>query len=133
MREILFRGKREDNGEWVCGDLLNGCVIRDTRIAAGTVNMSCECEVECRGFRVVPGTVGEYTGLDDKDGVKIFEGDVVRSGDDPSNIVVSFDEAGYKLTTTKGHYYGWLGCFHLRRIAVIGNIHDNPELAEEGI
>jgi uncharacterized phage protein (TIGR01671 family) len=139
MREIVFKGKRTDTGEWVCGDLLNGCVIRDTGIAVNTVNMSCECEVECRGFRVVPDTVGQYTGLIDKKGVKIFEGDIVRYTD------------GFSCVETVpvvwgGEYYPAFdlsvelrGCANSlvellldsdAMVEVIGNIHDNPEMFE---
>ncbi|MDR0638563.1 MAG: YopX family protein [Spirochaetaceae bacterium] len=138
MRETLFRGKRKDTGAWVCGDLLNACVIRDTGIAVSTVNMSCECEVECRGFRVVPDTVGEYTGLDDKNGVKIFEGDIVRYTDEWYCVKMVPVVWG-------GEYYPAFDlAVELRDCAnslvellldsdamveVIGNIHDNPELA----
>lgn len=110
MREILFRGKRVDNGEWVYGYL---------------------CEV-------IPETVGQYTGLTDKNGKKIFEGDIVHciSNTDCGNCVVIFEEGEFRLipdryykTYTTGGGYHAIRCFIKE---VIGNIHDNPELLKGG-
>lgn len=124
MREILFRGKRTDNGEWVYGDLLhpdlygNGYSIED--FTKGK-NNCCD---------VIPETVGQYTGLTDENGTKIFEGDIVKYGDTVHEVV--FEQrngtAYFGLvyssieTLSFGHYQD------LKQIEVIGNIHDNPEL-----
>jgi uncharacterized phage protein (TIGR01671 family) len=136
MREIVFRGKRTDTGEWVCGDVLNGCVIRDTGLSVSTVNMSCECEVECRGFRVIPDTVGQYTGLVDKKGVKIFEGDIVLVGVDKKKYIVRFCQGEYLLDADGNNSplqmreNGRLASKNTYYLKVIGTIHDKPKLRE---
>ena len=124
MREILFRGKRLDNGEWVKGYYIkathhwhnNG--IHEDWIAVDTIQNGGWCNVRGK-YAVIPETVGQYTGLTDKNGKKIFEGDIVIH---PSGtFVVKFLQGSF--------------CFGLNdlypkhtRSEVIGNIHDNPEL-----
>ena len=123
-REILFRGKRADNGEWETGSLVSvrqGCT--DERIFIAD---------KMTGFNtpILPETVGQYTGLLDKKGKKIFEGDIVKYGDTVHNVVfeqrngTAYFGLVYSTleTLSFGHYQD------LKQIEVIGNIHDNPEL-----
>ena len=122
MREILFRGKRIDNGEWVYGDYWH----------LPEKNFYCISDKEFNR-KVTPETVGQYTGLTDKNGKKIFEGDIVvvpLSGKPAKGIVEYFktDICGFTVIT-QPQYSNYV----LQKnyaYEVIGNIHDNPELLE---
>lgn len=128
MRGILFRGKRADNGEWACsrcpdGVLRSGVVIED----------------------FVPETVGQFTGLNDKNGTGIFEGDIIKShyanaknaefveqvvfhngrfcglySNDGGKIFSPLADGVRHIPQDKTVYMDWC--------EVIGNVHDNPEL-----
>lgn len=112
-REILFRGKRVDNGEWIEGDLIhlpNGIAI----LANGYAYID-------------PETVGQYTGLTDRNGVKIFEGDIVKAYLRNETMMI------FPITFRAGCF--WFGNWNFiefldkfRNIEVIGNIHDNSDL-----
>lgn len=126
MREILFRGKQIDNGEWNEGSLwvhLNKPYIMTT---ANVV-----------GYEVDPETVGQYTGITDKNGVKIFEGDVVlcdRHINDEFDKKTFFVREIYPISGLIGESLsGNEICGDDWEFAeVIGNIHDNPEILKEG-
>ena len=120
MREIAFRGKRVVNGEWVYGDLHHGMITRNPYIM---------------GKEVIPETVGQDTGLKDRHGVKIFEGDVLQNVGNPH-----VDRLLFEVVWSK-HYGAWfwwalegdprtdhLGQSIAEDCEVIDNIHDNPEL-----
>ena len=134
MREILFRGKRLDNGEWVYGLL---CRVGDTyanirRMDTGVL------------YSVLTNTVGQYTGLTDKNGRKIFEGDILQGFwycegvrakvvwiDDAATfgILYSFRKSGEETAWLNSSWYKFTSespCFP----EIIGNIYDNPELLE---
>lgn len=123
MREILFRGKRIDNGDWIYGFVLNS--KKDD--GWGITN-------ESDYFHDVDGnTIGQYTGMTDKTGTRIFEGDIVSYNG--SKEVVRFDTSlnipcfttGIgKGSSTKPHPYK-ISKSHV----VIGNIYDNPDILEE--
>lgn len=133
MKEILFRGKSKsiNKGEWIYGSFvedadLNACCIRDKSLVYELVDRE---------------TVGQYIGLKDKNGNKIFEGDIVSYEDCPASDyyretiiinrgVIEFLDGAFYVTERETVdmddliYNGTMNC------EVIGNIHDNPELLE---
>ncbi len=151
-REILYRGKRVDNGEWVTGDRV---------VIHGEAFIYCACVIATNpsdgkdlfgvcGYKVDPTTRGEYTGLKDRNGKRIFEGDIVRfqfdNDDDPwphkrtekhigrvfwqdfrSSFAIAMGRNGSKNINNDLWKYVQNG----NRVEVIGNIHDNPELLKE--
>ena len=140
MRDIEFRGKRTDNGEWVYGNLVRGCDEKYAYIVEFGNNELCRNYVN-----VNPDTVGQYTGLKDKNGTKIFEGDMIKPfNDEIDKMVVEFNLGQFLLCLYGERGYmaecGWeesgiYCCFEAEPLSsygddieVIGNIHDNPEL-----
>ncbi len=140
MREILFRGQRKDNGNWISGSFhkrANECFIIPLPIVTSQ-------------SKVIPETVGQFTGLFDKNGKKIFEGDVIQFHKfryEPDWVgVISYNQCQYVATgkmplayekTKDGEAFYCpfvvaVSGIDKATITVIGNIHDNPELLEEG-
>ncbi len=122
-REILYRGKLFD-GEWIEGVPVSIDTITCIFKLADGVS-------ELKGFQVNPSTVGQYTGLTDKNGVKIFEGDVCRFqnvfSSKPHIGVVRY-YASAKPISDDGQYSVDLAECNSEDLEVIGNIHDNPEM-----
>ena len=129
MREILFKAKRVDNGEWVEGDLIHS-FDEENRFAISNASGL---------YEVIPNTICQYTGLTDKNGNKIWENDVLNKVDTNAlgwhrerKCKVSFDELGYWLLTTEYGDGYWIAEFDSEQLEGIGNIFDNPELLEGG-
>lgn len=141
MREILFRGKRIYNGEWVEGSLLKGkkgdadcaIIVPEKELQAVGLDFCVECDRPYdESFEAFPETVGQYTGLTDKKGKKIFEGDIVKGyfNDKLIRGVVVYGNDATFFIQRKGLCGIGLNNGEIW-IEVIGNIHDNPELLEE--
>ena len=146
MCEILFRGKRIDNGEWVEGDLIHNWIIgleEETRIAMFDFDYNKGTEINGEAiYNVYPDTVGQYTDLTDKNGVKIFEGDVVifnrgrnlpKTDKSPEVIIYhqgdcAFQRYPYCRCITKSGTGKLIQPDMMSECEVIGNIYDNPEL-----
>lgn len=133
MREILFRGKRTDNGEWVDGFYTR---VADVHyILSGIFDSLTNGIINTRGYKVIPETVCQFTGLCDKNGRKVFEGDIVEGNSefftythpygkvvyDGGQYLISFDDVLEDIEC--------LGAW-ANDVEIIGNIYDNPELLE---
>lgn len=129
MREILFRGKQIDTGAWVegafcmkdCDNPFGPLVDRPTIIKYEEPNSGY-------WFRVDPETVGQFTGLTDKNGQKIFEGDIISGLG--NTYVCKWDEGNVEFTVFDGKESFGLAYAAYPCMEVVGNIHDNPELLE---
>lgn len=144
MREIKFRGKRIDNGEWVNGYLANSghqinpriefWWIAQNRYDYGTIFDERSCDDTFIWHRVDPETVGQYTGLEDKNGVEIYEGDLIKTDYASGIFVVAFDERYTCVSLFEAkqlsNNYITLSNRLQEEYEVIGNIYDNPELLE---
>jgi uncharacterized phage protein (TIGR01671 family) len=123
MREYLFRGKMIANGNWSEGNLLvtkQGCCITPDATVLGSYGA------------VEPETVGQYTNMLDKNGRKIFEGDIIDFSDRSDGDgygVVKYDANETEFGIEYDNIYESLGKhYYPEDIEVIGNIYDNPNL-----
>lgn len=154
-REILLRGRRVDSKGWVEGDLVH------SKSGFAFIKNPANCEYGlwenghyCGNHfvdKVDPSTVGQYTGQTDKNGAKIFEGDIIQAGDNIHTFVVKFGRCGVDPDYERSGYVGFYlvpyddktkqcAKYGLRtdllywienyEVEVLGNIHDNPELME---
>lgn len=140
MREILFRGKNIDNGKWIYGGYVH--LHKTTYCYAGSDDGNNDIHRivfermtdwnlpnQHMMADVLPETVGQFTGLVDNNGVRIFEGDIVRAFTRFSEIYVS--SVAYHDGTFWFKNWSWTKfLFKFEKVEVIGNIHDNPELFE---
>ena len=149
QREILFRGKRVDNGEWVYGLLWKKRPNNSRDIFISFYDDDNDSTKEERVFDL---TIGQYTGLKDKNGKKIFEGDIVKfqryvnaSTDYDVGVIrfgnyKQFDNFKNIKHKHQGFYIEWFKddiaknmkkrSIDYENLEVIGNVHDNPELLE---
>lgn len=135
IRKIIFRGKRLDNGEWVYGELCTPRLFDNKR---GYFGEDVPCFFCDEGnVPINPESVGQFTGLLDKNGKEIYEGDIVnvRQGERNFDIVVKWSNEAMAFMA----YYAdgnqsplsWFSDLRMYQLRVIGSIHDNPELLNE--
>lgn len=129
IREIKFRGKRIDTGKWVYGYYYSECgntyIFEDRQKESMTRRNVV--------YSVKEDTIGQYTGLKDRNGKEIYEGDLLLSVGMVWKVVYHENLASFVLCTEYGRGNSPLGeMIRSFDFKIIGNIHDNPELLEEG-
>ena len=129
MRDILFRGKRIDNGEWLEGYYMN-LGNKYHYILSGKLDIAYGC-LDLVKYPISPETVGQYTGLKDKNGKRIFEGDIIVYSEDYTyRVFWDNDELSFGVDGINNIDSDRLGNLYGVSCEVIGNIHDNPELLD---
>lgn len=124
-RTIKFRGKRLDNGEWVYGYFYTIQEIEHYILQP--------CALGVLHTEVIPETVGQFTGLFDKNGKEIYEGDIIKGFDIIIEVWYSEDRACFiaEMKEPQNDMVDILGGYDTQRMEIIGNIYDNPDLIKE--
>lgn len=130
MREILFRGKTSQT-KWAYGD-----IVQEDELTYIRENKNTAENDYYKNYLVYMNTIGEYTGLDDVHGNKVFEGDIVKVHDNMIGVedgaedfigVVYYRDGSFMIITPYQLHYRWMDY----TVEVIGNKFDNPEIWEE--
>jgi len=145
-RNIKFKGKRVDNGEWVCGSLIElttGYYIVPIDAYFNEIKYDIAKDLVINAlwehndfYEVIPETVGQYTGLKDKNNVEIYEHDILRITiyDMYGKIVVNkkckviFQDGGFGVLWGHNKSFTNLNAFYNYKFEVIGNIYENKDL-----
>lgn len=128
-RTIKFRGKSADNGKWITGCYYHECgntyIVEDRQSLSETSRNV--------PYVVIPETVGQFTGLFDKNGKEIYEGDIIKGFDITIEVWYSEDKACFmaEMKEPQNDMVDILGGYDTARMEIIGNIYDNPELIKE--
>lgn len=141
MREIIFRGKTS-RGKWVYGSLIyvkrehnSFCCILESEDSGRYDFPYLDADlgvIDGQAISIERSTIGQFTGLTDKYGKKIFEGDIVRSDDihgEPLLVIFNEGCGAFQVLFKDGYSEGFLERYSdINHLEVVGNIHDNPEL-----
>lgn len=134
MREILFRGQRIDNGEWVYGSLITAIVSKKNKSINTFIKLQDAVETNLETFVVKPESIGQFTGLLDKNKNKIFEGDLCRCEFGLTGIfkkaIVYYESACFYVDDKDPSGNLTLSYFHKnsKEIEIIGNIHEKSKV-----
>ena len=132
MMEILFRGKRATNGDWVYGDFVHGNERKSLRDSIFVYDSETQ---SFNDYEINPSTLGQYTGLTDKNGKRIFEGDIVKTdkfSEPNKQYIIKYDlQFGAFIGQDRYNVYFVTFDDDSGDFEVIGNITDNPELLEK--
>lgn len=153
MREILFRGKPKSNNEYYCfskiwkdncknGFVYGSLIVQADKyfICVSTVGVKMNCCINnstVSMIEVIPETVGQYTGLTDKNDKKIFKGDILRRAYYPEDdVVIEWSDGSFrfrKANKPKDYGYSSVCCIQnaVSSLKIVGNIYDNSELLKE--
>lgn len=144
MKEILFKAKRTDNGEWIEGYLFDDGMLGEKRMFIGELVIAPyegpirgKWTVIANGFdEVDPDTICQFTGLCDKNGKKIWENDILMAHldesypEDATYETVEWNINGWGTRENGSMDRGYLDKFDLEHFEVVGNIFDNKELLQ---
>lgn len=135
IRTIIFRGKRKDNGEWIedyyASQSNHACFANELKYQH-FIFKDVSLDIGLGGlqeFEVAPETVGQFTGFTDKNGKRIFEGDIIRKTNKGRHPEIFTANIRTDFRVKEEVYYG--PCEHFTESCeyeIIGNVHDNPEL-----
>lgn len=123
MREVLFRGKRKSDEQWIYGRLSYNGLGDTMKIIENNF---------FKEIQIMSDTIGQYTGLTDKNGTKIFEGDIFLFGFEPCVVRYDTENARFMLYKNGISMINGFNADTMKSKEVVGNIHDNPELLKGG-